>query len=405
MRGADSSRARIIVGAAETEFGEVPDANLATTRLRFKSESLKHTNSTVISDEIRSDRQRSDLALVGFDAAGDINAELTYGNFDWMFEAALCGTWTPGTSVFADGVTNSTAVVTSATAAFSADDKFKPISGAGIPANSYIGVINSATSIGLSSSKTANVPVNASATATGVSITIGSVGVPRASHLMNGTVNRSFPVEKGFLDIGKNNFYPGCGVNTLGLDVTSRQIVQLTAGLMAKRAYASASSIAGTTVPTEPNGNQIITAGPLIQLVDSGTPNIELNGIFTKEVKLMINNNFRVRDAATQYETDDFGRGVMEITGSLNAYFEDIDILNAFIANQVCALRYSLTDPVDNRLSYRLTLPKIKLPDVSPVIGGVDADVMLPIQFRALVDDNVGYTLFMERGVTILPTA
>lgn len=73
----------------------------------------------------------------------------------------------------ADGVTNSTATVTSATAAFDVDDLFKPVSGAGIPAATYVGVVNSATSIGLSSSNTANVPVVATATAAGVTLTLG----------------------------------------------------------------------------------------------------------------------------------------------------------------------------------------------------------------------------------------
>lgn len=71
-----------------------------------------------------------------------------------------------------DAVTNETATVTSATATFVAGDVGKRITGAGIPDNTFVGVRNSATSIGLSSSATANVPVAATATATGVTITI-----------------------------------------------------------------------------------------------------------------------------------------------------------------------------------------------------------------------------------------
>lgn len=74
----------------------------------------------------------------------------------------------------ADGATtNSSPTVTSATAVFDVDDLFKPISGTGIPANSYVGVVNSATSVGLSSSNTVNTPVNATATGSGVTLTLG----------------------------------------------------------------------------------------------------------------------------------------------------------------------------------------------------------------------------------------
>ncbi len=73
-----------------------------------------------------------------------------------------------------DAVTNGTAVVTSATAAFVAGDVGRPISGTNIPATTYVGVINSATSIGLSSSPIANTPVNASGSGSGGSLAIGA---------------------------------------------------------------------------------------------------------------------------------------------------------------------------------------------------------------------------------------
>jgi hypothetical protein len=78
-----------------------------------------------------------------------------------------------GLRTVADSVTNSTATVTSATAAFGPDDLFKPVSGTGIPANSFVGIVNSATSIGLSSSSFANTPVNATTTAASQALTLG----------------------------------------------------------------------------------------------------------------------------------------------------------------------------------------------------------------------------------------
>src|SRR2546430_2956560 len=100
----DASRVELTY-RPETVFGEAPAANVAMTRIRLKNDSLKHENVTVVSDEIRADRQRTDLALVGYGVTGDINFELTYGNyFDAALEAALCGTW--ATNVLRNGVTN-----------------------------------------------------------------------------------------------------------------------------------------------------------------------------------------------------------------------------------------------------------------------------------------------------------
>lgn len=77
------------------------------------------------------------------------------------------GTITPTNNAFADAVTTSgSPTVTSATAAFTAADVGLAITGTGIPSLSYIGVVNSPTSIGLSSSATVNTPVNATASGT-----------------------------------------------------------------------------------------------------------------------------------------------------------------------------------------------------------------------------------------------
>lgn len=67
-----------------------------------------------------------------------------------------------GSRVVTDGVLNSTTLVTSATAAFSAKDVGKPIYGTGIPAGATIASVTSAT----------NIVISAAATATGGSVTV-----------------------------------------------------------------------------------------------------------------------------------------------------------------------------------------------------------------------------------------
>lgn len=70
-----------------------------------------------------------------------------------------------GSRVVTDGVINSTTLLTSATAVFSAKDVGKPISATGIPTGTTIASVTSATNIVLSAA--------ASATASSVSVTIG----------------------------------------------------------------------------------------------------------------------------------------------------------------------------------------------------------------------------------------
>jgi hypothetical protein len=90
---------------AETTWGELPSP-AAFQAIRMTGESLKITNESVVSDEIRPDRNVPDTILVGGDASGGIDGELSYGTFDDFIESALYSTWSgsPANSIV-NGVT------------------------------------------------------------------------------------------------------------------------------------------------------------------------------------------------------------------------------------------------------------------------------------------------------------
>lgn len=76
----------------ETVYGTTPSTP-AFTNARYTSETLKHLRQTITSNEVRSDRNVSDLIQVAGGAEGAINFEMSYGAFDSFLEGALCGTW------------------------------------------------------------------------------------------------------------------------------------------------------------------------------------------------------------------------------------------------------------------------------------------------------------------------
>ena len=91
-------------------FQEEPRWNVAPTplnlqRLRFTKETLDHKKGTVLSNEIRGDRQRSDLVEVSQDGAGDITAEFSGNTYDAFLQAALMSTFgTAATGTFSGAV-------------------------------------------------------------------------------------------------------------------------------------------------------------------------------------------------------------------------------------------------------------------------------------------------------------
>ncbi len=77
----------------EVTYGLIP-ATPAFKALRYTgAPSLQFSPKTVASNEIRADRQTSDLALVGAEAGGSVDHELSFESLDDMIAAAMFADW------------------------------------------------------------------------------------------------------------------------------------------------------------------------------------------------------------------------------------------------------------------------------------------------------------------------
>ena len=72
---------------AESTYGTTPTNSTAWQALRFTSHSLSGSPSTVVSKEIRSDRQVSDLILVSQQVGGEIQGEFSCLTYDDLIQA------------------------------------------------------------------------------------------------------------------------------------------------------------------------------------------------------------------------------------------------------------------------------------------------------------------------------
>lgn len=97
----DSSQTRV-ASIAEVTFGTTP-ATPVFLNQRFVSESLNANIDTVVSNEIRPDRNVADIIQVAQSAGGQVNFELSYGSFDAWLEGLFFSTWS--TNVLKNGTT------------------------------------------------------------------------------------------------------------------------------------------------------------------------------------------------------------------------------------------------------------------------------------------------------------
>jgi len=91
-----SNRVRLSI-IREVTKGVTPNTP-AMQVMRWLSESLNYNTQNVQSDEIRDDRSKGPLVLVGHDVAGDISFEMSHGTFNTLLEAAFCSSFTGTTT-------------------------------------------------------------------------------------------------------------------------------------------------------------------------------------------------------------------------------------------------------------------------------------------------------------------
>ena len=87
----DSNRSQLAF-VAESVWGTTP-GTATLKKLRFTDESLNFAIDNIQSNEIRSDRQTTDLIQTGAECGGGVNFELSYGAQDDLIAAALWDAW------------------------------------------------------------------------------------------------------------------------------------------------------------------------------------------------------------------------------------------------------------------------------------------------------------------------
>lgn len=90
----------------ETVFGTTPATPLLSS-LRYLGESINFNQTSIVSQEIRADRNTPDLTRVDAEVAGDINFEWSFESFDAFLAAALCSSFSApvgGVSEIQNGV-------------------------------------------------------------------------------------------------------------------------------------------------------------------------------------------------------------------------------------------------------------------------------------------------------------
>jgi hypothetical protein len=476
---------RVAVGIVEESTRGTTPATPSIQALRVTSAGLAFTPNTVVSDEIRSDRQITDLILVGAESGGDIGAELSFEAADTLFEGAMFNAWTTkptkinvvldteitdvgtvadtyavdagGTGFvlghlaratdFTETANNQTFRVASSTSTTVVGSSLSLTAETVPPAGSALRVVGfegaaddiDAVANGLQSTsldfttlglvagewlliggtaagqKFTNADLNGWArisatvaiTATDIEFDIlpenwttevssGSktLQVWVGDFIRNGTTEKFYTVERQFQDHSPvtYEYFRGMSVNTLETSLTSQAIVTQSVSFLGTSSEITETRFTGAVDVAAATNDVMNTSSNVARIVEGGSEVVTPN--FVLEASFNINNNLRALNAIGSIGAVDVGAGEFSLTGSLNTYFGNKDLVDKVINNTESGFV-----SVINKTSQAIVFdaPRIKFSTGTPEVPGKNQDVVVNLEYQAIRHATLGYTFHIGR--------
>lgn len=373
---ADASRHTMFY-VAESTYGTTPnDPTLQS--LRNTGTTLALTKESFQSEERRSDRQIDDFRHGLKQVGGEHNFELSYTSFDDFLEACLGGQWVAKAAPYSASTIS--AVASDNSINDSADGFPSLAAGDVIAIAGFTGETDNNGEVTVVSATTSKIVVS------GITLVDdaagGSVTVTQLNDVLKaGTERRSFSVVRHFEDIetaaNPYHIFRGVEINTLSLSVPAQGYITGSFGVIGKSMVTRQDlTDLGTPVLSNANGNQGM---------DSFSGSLKEGGAINElitAIDLSLDNGIAVRNVVGSDETIRPSIDRSNLTGSIDAFFEDSTLLDKFLNETESALNFTLQDPAGNR--YIFILPRIKYSGGQPDVSSGPIPLNMP--FQALRD-------------------
>jgi len=381
MAQAESNRVDIRI-SEETTWNETPSAPTMAS-LPYTSESIQYEKRTTKSNIVRSDRMTDDIIEVGAGSRGDINFEYKFGDFEKLIEGALGSSFVTATFTGAGGnldIAASGGGVQVLTAPASTWDLYVVggyvrTSGAD-PANNGVFRITAKSPTDLTvNNATGTLQANAD----------GATVLMKMAR--TGTTKKSYLIEKGFLDIAKFISFRGCRVGSWSMNVESEQIVTGSFGLMGAGAFTANATISGSVTP--PGALSVVGATANMGRLEEGGVALAVK---IKALRFTLNTNLRQLTAIANKFPIGINQGSFELTGSLDAYFEDLTLYDKYVNHADSSIVFELDSLEDDRTI--ITISNLKFTNAAPAGAGLNQDAMVTLDFTG--KKNVATSAMMQ---------
>lgn len=209
--------------------------------------------------------------------------------------------------------------------------------------------------------------------------------------LVDGTTKKSYTFEQQVEDpsISPSQYmiFKGCRIADLSLSLATESIVNGSFSVMgATPSIAQASAGAGDTAATTTSPYNTVDMVTVLNEGDASTTESALSNVVGVDINLT--RDLREIRAIGDVNPTDIGVGRLIVTGSIQQYFQDATLADAFFAYGERQFRAVLDDNGDtgggNQLE--IDIPKMKYTGMTLDIPGPDSDVIATFDFEAFAD-------------------
>lgn len=393
-----SSAGVVLAYRRETTFGTLATNDATARAVPYVSHSLALTKSAIMSEEIRPDFQIATMRHGNRGVAGDMALQLQTGTYSPLMESAVRRDFAQVTSLAA--LTNVTA------ASVGSGGTFTRAAGSWITDGLRVGMCirmtgwtttaagnnNRNYTIVTLTATVITVAETVSAKAAGDSIVVSIPGrvtyVPTSSHTQT-----SYSIEEWSPDVPNSFRFTGCRVNTMQISAPPNARAALTFGFIGRdRAQAATRYFSSATTPAA----SVMQVGHNGILVVNGAT----SGIVTG-FDVTLTNNMQAGQVVGANLTPDVFHGLIQVTGTLSAYFDTTALDAVFDAESEIGLILRMADDTSANSNFlQVSLPRIKLAGGS--YSTETASRVQSFEFTALLhpgtSGNESTTLMLQDG-------
>ena len=212
---------------------------------------------------------------------------------------------------------------------------------------------------------------------------------------------QSFTFETAFNDVNQYMVHDGCRIGTYALEISSGAIVTGTLSVAGK----ATTNFSTSKLSDETDYTVLATTATEVMNATTNVGQLRKDGVVLasaiQSITLEGDATLRNQMAVSSKFPRGIGTGRFQLSGSLSAYFENLDLWRDFEQHTTVSLQFDFID-LDNNVYY-YTIPAMKYTADPVAPGGIDQDIIEEIEWMAFRDAATGCMLQVDRFSSVYP--